>query len=267
MGIHRVDERRWLVSCRTTRTGDGRLDAISALVDEVARGALDEAEEIEFALATLGGNWHAKSWVQVLTERPKPRLKRISFGPFFRPLDVERLREHWALLPQLEHGPETSWRAATRPRLEVFAVGPHFLQAHIGQVFELLADGTGPWLTLREPALFKAGVSSDNIVEIEIGPLEFDDEVRVNGERVELNPCWVYRGLEKTKHATMSWVAMDGDTFEVLGLGLRYREDVAADGAAFANREPVVAMMNGGGSTTIELAAAAPPRELDDDDE
>lgn len=213
----------------------------------------------------------------MLTERPKPRLKRISFGPVFRPLNVERLREPWALLPQLEHGPETSWRSATRPRLEVFSVGPHFLNFKIGQVFELLPDGTGPWLSLREPAAgltvfdtlaLKAGVSSDNIVEVNVAPLEPNDEVRINGELVQTHPLWVHRGQEKLKKATLSWVAVDGDVFELLGLGVRYREDVAAPAAAFSNREPIVAFMNKGGSTTVELTPpTVAPRELDDDDE
>jgi hypothetical protein len=264
------------VRCHSTGSGGILDEAQRALLDAVAGGALDDAEEVEFALATLGGPAHAPRCAAALAARPPPALKRLSFGALLRAPDVERLRPSWARLPTLEHGPETSWRAATRPRLEVFAVGPHFLHFKPGDVFELLADGTGPWLSLRAPAAgqspfdvlaLKAAVSSENVVVVQVAPLESADEVRINGEAVEHQTLWVHRGAEKLQRGTVHWVAVDGDVFEVLGLGVRYREDVAAHGGSFSQRESIGVLMNAGGTTTVELTPPASAGEVDDDDD
>ena len=274
--LTRLEGGRWLVRSHSTGAGDVRLEAEATLLDRVARGALDDAHEVEISLATLGGPDNARRWVETLAARPPPALKRLSFGALLRPPDLERLRASWARIPTLEHGPETSWRAATRPRLEIFAVGPHFLSFRPGDVYELAADGTGPWLSLRAPArdqspfdvlALKAAVSSDNVVEVVVSPLEPEDEVRINGEAVEHQQLWLHRGAEKLLRGTVHWAASDGDRFEVLGLGLRYREDLVEGGGAFSNRAPIVAMMNGG-TTEVELALpTARAREPDDDED
>lgn len=276
-----VDGTRWRLRCTSTRSGNRWSGFTSELRAAVLDGLLDDAEHVEVALATLGELWTAAAVVEALAARDNPGLRTLSLGALLSTPDAQRLERAWAMamraFPSLEHGLEDCWRAATKPRVTITAVGPHFASFHVGQSFPLEADGSGPFLALRPPRpgespfdapSLRANVSSDNVAEIAVERLEPEDVVQVNGRPVPLEPLIVHRGAERITKACVHWFPLAGDVVQVSRLALRYEEDASAERTPYAQREAVALFMNGPSKrVTVELpsAPASPPPDDDDD--
>ena len=139
------------------------------------------------------------------------------------------------------------------------------------QVFTLEANGSGPWLSLRPPpaggtefdaVALQTSVSSGNVATMVVSPLEAGDEVRVNGAPVQIHPLSMHRNGQVLRKGTMEWLPVNGDTLAVLGLVVRYEEDVGS--VPFASRQAHAVFIGGTTSSTITLDEPPPPDEEDD---
>jgi len=281
-GALAVERGLWRLRCASTFAGTRWTDFTRDLRAAVLAGLLEGAEHVEVALGTLGELWTAGAVMAALAAKPSPTVRTISLGALLSTPDMDRLSGAWPdverAFPSLEHGPEACWRAATKPRVTITAVGPHFASFRVGQSFPLQADGSGPFLSLKAPGpgqspfdvpSLRAHVSPENVTEISAEPLEPGDVVQVNGRPVPLHPLVVHRDGQRITRATLRWLPVAGDVVQVGGLALRYEEELAAQRTPYAQREVAAAVLMNGPSSriTVELSSPTVAPLPEDDDE
>lgn len=273
-----IDGDTFKVRCRSTFSGTRLYDFAEGLERAVSDGLLEGAAHVEVAVATVGELWAAGSILEAVASVPNPRLRTLGLGALLGAPGLADIEGSWPRVkrsfPALEHGPADCWRWATSPRLRVVHVGPHFARVSPNQLFLLEADGGGPWLALRDPPqgatafdalALQVSVNSSNVAEVNASPLEADDQVRVNGIEVEVDRLSVHRNGELLHKGTIQWFPVNGDLIEVVGLSVRYEEDVGH--APFASRETHALFMGGASSNVTVTVGEPPPKEDDDDDD
>jgi hypothetical protein len=263
------------VRCRSTFSGTRWPDFARELAQAVSLGLLEGAAHVEIALPTVGELWTAGELLSVVASVPSPALRSLSLGSLLGAPELKRIEASWSevqrAFPAIEHGANGCWQWAAKPRLRVVEVGPHFVTVRPNQVFTLEANGAGPWLSLRPPpaggtefdaVALQTSVSSGNVATMVVSPLEAGDEVRVNGAPVQIHPLSMHRNGQVLRKGTMEWLPVNGDTLAVLGLVVRYEEDLGS--APFASRQAHAVFMGGTTSSTITLDEPPPPDEEDD---
>lgn len=267
------------VRCRSTFSGTRRTDFTRALSAAVATGLLDGAVHVEVALTTLGELWASDGLLEAIAAVHNPTVQTLSLGALLGTPDEARIARAWPhvqrAFPALQHDARGCWRWATKPRLRLLHVGPHFASMTPNTVLTLEANGYGPWLMLRSPPpggtefdslALRAAIDSSNIAEVGVSPLEDDDEVRVNGRVVKKETLMMHRDGAELRKGTIQWFPVNGDVFEVGGLTVRYEED--AGQGVYAQRETHAVLMGGhASSTTITLSAPPEPPPPDDEED
>lgn len=272
----RIEGDAFRLRCRSTFSGTRWSDFARELEQAVALGLLEGAVHVELALSTVEELWTGGEFLSVIASMPNPALRTLSLGSLLGAPDLQRIEASWPdvqrAFPALEHGADACWRWAAKPRLRVVEVGPHFAMVRPNEVLPLEANGQGPWLTLRpvpeggspfDATALQTAVGSSNVTTMTVSPLELSDEVRVNGAPVKVQPLSVHRNGEVLRKGTIQWFPVNGDVLSVLGLVVRYEEDVGS--APFASRQTQAVFMGGASSSTVITLDEPPPPEEDDD--